>query len=161
MISYREAQEIILAETRSFGTEIIGLDDADGRILAEDIFADRDYPPFNRSAMDGYAVMIDDWEKGIREFQVQQIIYAGTTPDAALRPGSAFKIMTGAAVPYPADTVIRKEDTLESGGKISFTVNSLKRHRNIAQQGEDLKKGALALSRHTQCSPTVISTFAS
>ena len=68
MISYREAQQIITAEAKSFGVELVDLDEADGRVLAEDILADRDYPPFNRSAMDGYAIRFADWLNGTREF---------------------------------------------------------------------------------------------
>ena len=77
MIFYREAQQIIISHANSFGTETIDLDEADGRVLAEDIFADRDYPPFNRSAMDGYAIRFEDWEKGIRNFKIQEVIFAG------------------------------------------------------------------------------------
>lgn len=160
MITYREAQNIIISKAKSFGIEIIDLNDADGRVLAEDIFADRDYPPFNRSAMDGYAIRHEDWEKGIRNFEVQEIIYAGNIPEKELNHGAAFKIMTGAAVPHPANTVIRREDSIESGTSVSFNINLLKEFNNVARKGEDLKKDALAITSNTKCTPAVISTLA-
>lgn len=160
MITYREAQHIILSEAGSFGVESVALEDADGRVLAEDVFADRDYPPFNRSAMDGYAIVFEDWKSGIREFEVLETIYAGSTPSKKIESGCAFKIMTGAAVPAPADTVIRREDSLASGTRISFVTDNVKAFQNIARKGEDLEKGHLAIQAHTLCTPAVISTLA-
>ncbi|HEY0054551.1 MAG TPA: molybdopterin molybdotransferase MoeA [Pedobacter sp.] len=160
MISYIEAQNLSLSQAKSFGTEILSLDEADGRVLAEDVFADRDYPPFNRSAMDGYAIRFSDWENGIQEFKVQEVIYAGKIPEKELESGSAFKIMTGSAVPFPADTVIRREDSNEENQKVSFTIDTLKIFQNIARKGEDLKKGQLTITAATLCTPSVISTLA-
>ncbi|MBC7915941.1 MAG: molybdopterin molybdotransferase MoeA [Pyrinomonadaceae bacterium] len=160
MISYREAQETILSEANSFGIEIISLDNADGRVLAESVFADRDYPPFNRSAMDGYAIRTEDWDKGIREFEIQEVIYAGELPTNELKHSAAFKIMTGAAVPSPANAVIRREDALTSGNTVSFLAEFIRPFQNIARKGEDLIKDCLAIDSHTLCSPAVISTLA-
>src|SRR5687768_5984419 len=98
MLSYIEAQHIIKSFARSFGTEKVSLDDALGRVLAEKIIADRDYPPFNRSAMDGYAIQSEDFEKGIKQFKVIDTIYAGGTSTKRLSAGDCYKIMTGAAV---------------------------------------------------------------
>lgn len=160
MISYQEAQSIILSEAKSFGKEIISIDDADGRILAEDIFADRDYPPFNRSAMDGYAVKFEDWEDGLKNFKIQEVIYAGNISSKVLEKGAAFKIMTGAAVPLSANTVIRREDALENEGNVSFNIDSLTEFQNIAKKGEDLEKGAMAIAKHSVCTAALIGTLA-
>ena len=160
MISFREAQQIIVSKARSIGTELIDLETADGRVLAEDIPADRDYPPFNRSAMDGYAFQLHDWEEGIREFVVQQIIYAGERPGSTLKKGHCFKIMTGAAVPNPADVVIRREDAKEAEDKVSFTIEKLSRFQNIAKQGEDLKQNEIAIKANSLCTPALIGTLA-
>jgi molybdopterin molybdotransferase len=129
-------------------------------VLAEDILADRDYPPFNRSAMDGYAINSKDWNEGIRSFQVQEVIYAGSIPQTALQAGAAFKIMTGASVPLSADTVVRREDAEELEGFVAFKIESLSPFQNIARKGEDLKTNAVAISRSTRCSAAVISTLA-
>jgi molybdopterin molybdotransferase len=91
MISFIEAQQLITSLARSFGTEEIALADADCRVLAEDIYADRDYPPFNRAAMDGYAINTNDWEAGLRNYTVQQVIFAGERANAELSNGTCYK----------------------------------------------------------------------
>lgn len=160
MLTYKEAQEIIIAQAKSFGVEIINLNDADGRVLAEDIFADRDYPPFNRSAMDGYAIRLEDWINGTKAFEIQEVIFAGTIPSEELKPNAAFKIMTGAAVPLSANTVIRREDANESSNGVSFNISKLKEFQNIALKGEDLKRNSLAIKSNTICTPAIIGTLA-
>ena len=66
MISLQQAQQLVLEQARSFGKEIILLDDAVGRVLSEPVVADRDYPPFNRATMDGMAISSVDWNNGIQ-----------------------------------------------------------------------------------------------
>ena len=160
MIDFKEAQRIIIEHAKSFGSEYIALEDADGRILAEDILADRDYPPFNRSAMDGYTFRFSDWQVGIRNFHVQEIIYAGMQPSRSLEPGACFKIMTGAPVPAPADVVIRREDSTEENSVVSFNVTEIRQFQNIAKKGEDLQNKEIALRSNNICSPAIISTLA-
>src|SRR5687767_4732799 len=106
MLSYIEAQHIIKSFAHSFGKEKVLLDDALGRVIAEDVFADRDYPPFNRSAMDGYAIRAEDLQNGIKQFQIIDAIYAGGVTKKGLASGQCYKIMTGAAVPITCDAVI-------------------------------------------------------
>jgi molybdopterin molybdotransferase len=77
MISYKEAQDIIKSHALSLDKELINIDDACGRVLAEDIVAERDFPPFNRSAMDGIAIRAEDFHKGIRDFRIVETIFAG------------------------------------------------------------------------------------
>src|ERR1700732_1501940 len=105
MITYQQAQEIVVKQARSFGQEKVGLEQAYGRVLAEAIRADRDYPPFHRATMDGYAIRYSDWEDGIRRFEVAEIIYAGEAATKSLAKGACYKIMTGAPVPPDADTI--------------------------------------------------------
>lgn len=160
MITYQEAQQLVRAEAKSFGIETVSIDDCNGRVLVENIFADRDYPPFNRSAMDGYAINFEDWRRGERTFTIQQTIYAGDVMSQKLEEGSAFRIMTGAAVPQSADTVIRREDASEDGNHVSFIADNVTRFKNIAKKGEDLKKSSLAIAANSVCSPAVIATLA-
>lgn len=160
LIDFRKAQQLVQSKARSFGQETVALEDADGRFLAEDIRADRDYPPFNRSAMDGYALRLEDWKSGHKSFQIQDVIFAGGSSKTALVPGACFKIMTGAPVPPEANVVIRREDALEKNGAVEFTVQEIKPFQNIAPQGEDLKKDSIALPQGIYCSPAVISTLA-
>src|SRR5712691_7527218 len=82
-----------------------------GLVLAEDIAADRDVPPFRNSAMDGYAVRGDDVASAPVELRVVGEIAAGGFPDRAVASGEAMRIMTGAPMPDGADTVVRVEDT--------------------------------------------------
>jgi molybdopterin molybdotransferase len=161
MLNYKEARQQIISLAKSFGTETIGLEDADGRVLSEDIYADRDYPPFNRSAMDGYAIHTNDWEAGIRNFKLQQVIYAGQSEQANLSPGTCYKIMTGAPVPLSANAVIRREDAVQIDDAVSFNVEIVNPFQNIAKQGEDIKSGGHILDAHHRCTPVIISLLAS
>lgn len=146
---------------RSFGQEPVLPDDAFGRVLAESILADRDYPPFNRAAMDGYAIKIADWQKGTRIFEIKETIYAGAQHSADLAPGECYKIMTGAAVPICADTVIRKEDAKESNKRVELKTATIRSYQNIAKKGEDIRFGQPVLSAQRLCDPVVISLLAS
>lgn len=161
MLSYTEAQYIIKSSARSFGAEKISLDDALGRVLAEKIIADRDYPPFNRSAMDGYAIRSEDFVNGSRKFKVVDTIYAGGRSDKLISNGECYKIMTGAAVPLSADTVIRREDAEEINQLVSFSVSQLKPFQNIARKGEDLQNGNIILDKPQRCNASIIGLLAS
>lgn len=160
MLTYKQAQRAITALSRSFGTESIALDDTDGRVLAEAIEADRDYPPFDRATMDGYAINTLAWDNGIRVFNIQQVIYAGQTGETELQQAGCYKIMTGAPVPTSANAVIRREDAEQAGDVVTFTVESIKPYQNVARQGEDIKAGKAILNSNTVCTPAVISLLA-
>jgi len=161
MLSYIEAQHIIKSFAHSFGTEKVLLDDALGRVIAEDVFADRDYPPFNRSAMDGYAIRAEDLENGIEKFEIVDTIYAGGTTEKNLSSGQCYKIMTGAAVPISANAVIRKEDAEQNENVVSFLIDDIKPFQNIARRGEDLKKNDLVLSKPIRCNAAITGVLAS
>ncbi|RKR84818.1 molybdopterin molybdotransferase [Mucilaginibacter gracilis] len=160
MLTYIQARQTITALSRLFGTEIINLAGADNRVLAQAVSADRDYPPFNRATMDGYAINIADWENGTRQFTVQQIIYAGQAEQADLQAAHCYKIMTGAPVPPSANAVIRREDAEALNILVSFNVTTIKPYQNIARQGEDIKSGQSILTANTLCTPAVVSLLA-
>ena len=178
MIDFRKAQELVLQQARSFGTERVPLEQAVGRVLAETIRADRDYPPFDRASMDGYAVRYDDVEKGIRRFTVIETLLAGYRPQRPLLEGECYKIMTGAAVPAGADTVIRRENTGEKEGIMElpeWPVEALpaailpapadprfpwRPFQNIARKGEDLRDGEIVIDSPCICEPPVIGLLA-
>src|ERR1700694_773712 len=111
-----------------------------GLVLAEDITADRDVPPFRNSAMDGYAVHGDDVASAPVELRVVGEIAGGGFSDRAVRPGEAMRIMTGAAMPDGADTVVRVEDTDNASDLVTITAATPK-GMAIRHAGEDLKKG--------------------
>jgi molybdopterin molybdotransferase len=160
MKTFEEAIQIITDICKPFEKETINLEYADGRILAENIYADRDYPPFNRAAMDGYAIMSKDWEKGIRNYRIADTIFPGMPQRETLTSGSCYKIMTGSATPEIADIIIRREAADETAGQVVLHAETIKSYQNIARQGEDTKTGTLLLSSPLKCTPQVIALLA-
>src|SRR5277367_6242197 len=110
MVCAEEAEKIILQQCRDFGTEIVSFDNCLGRVLAEDIKADRDLPPFNRVTMDGIAVSYNAIENGISTFRIKSVQAAGNEPVEIGEQNECVEIMTGAMIPGSTDTVIRYED---------------------------------------------------
>jgi molybdopterin molybdotransferase len=161
MISFSEAQHLVAEQARSYGKEKVYLDDAMGRVLCETIIADRDYPPFNRAAMDGYAIRHEDWIAGLRSFTIREIIYAGSAEKNPISKGECYKIMTGAAVPGYANSIIRREDVTENGNEIKCSIESLDVFQHIAKQAEDLKNGEVIYSHPVVCTPPIIGILAS
>lgn len=161
MISIEEAQKLINAQARNFGVEEISIDNALNRILAEDIFADRDYPPFNRATMDGYAVVSSDFNKDKKTtLQLIGVLHAGNVSAQIVSPGTCIKIMTGAPVPEGADAVVRFEDTIENNALVEFTINTVLPKQNIASQGEDTKSNELLLEKNIKLNALSIAVLA-
>ncbi|MBY0426117.1 MAG: molybdopterin molybdotransferase MoeA, partial [Cytophagales bacterium] len=145
-----EAKDKVLSFARSFGEEIRALDEVQGRVLAEDILTDRPYPPFNRAAMDGYAIRYEDFMgNSSREFNVLGEIHAGDGISIDwTTAGDCVKIMTGAPTPLCFDTIIRVEDSVSLGqGKVKFECGTIKLGQNISKMGEDISKGEVLLSK--------------
>src|SRR5688572_5372485 len=116
LISVREAIDVIDRTEVRPRVVRVPLGEADGMRLAADVTADRDYPPFAKSLMDGYAVRSADVVgKSAAELRVVGELAAGTTPDRAVGPGEAIAIMTGAPLPPGADGVVPVEDTERRG----------------------------------------------
>lgn len=161
MISIEEAQRLISEQTRSFGTEEISIDDALNRILAEDIFADRDYPPFNRATMDGYAVLSSDFNNDKQTIlQLIGVLHAGNISTQVVTTGTCIKIMTGAPVPEGADAVVRFEDAAEKNGEVEFLIHQVLPKQNIAPKGEDNKKDELILEKNIKLNALSIAVLA-
>lgn len=161
MISFKHARDLILTKVTTFGTEEVALENALGRILDENVFAPRDFPPFNRSAMDGIALRFADLQSGIKEFNGVETVFAGNLASKAIVSGECYKIMTGAPVPEYADTVIRFEDTSEKNGLIKVLADDFSLYQHIAQQGQDLKKAELAIKKGTAINIATIGLLAS
>jgi molybdopterin molybdotransferase len=178
MIDFRKAQELVLQQARSFGSETVPLEQATGRVLAETLLADRDYPPFDRASMDGFAVRYCDLENGIRRFTIAETLLAGYAPKQPIGAGECYKIMTGAVVPASADTIIRRENAGEEAGAIqlpelppeALPAATLpapvdprfpwRPYQNIARKGEDLRSGDIVIDRPCVCEPPVIGLLA-
>ena len=161
MMNYTEARAMLRQRARSFGTDILPLEQSYGRVLTGTIRADRDYPPFNRATMDGYALRIEDLQQGIREFRVAATILAGDATSPQLSAGECYRIMTGASVPADADMVIRREDTEEGERSIRVRVDTARPFLNIARQGEDLRAGDLVIDSPCIAEPAIIGLLAS
>ena len=140
---------------------------ASGRVLAEPIIADRDSPPIDVSAMDGYAIRLADLSQsqphGVA-MRIAAVAAAGAAPPG-LPPHEAVQIFTGAAVPTEADCVVRREDTIEAVHEVKFVVlaDSLRVGQNIRRRGENIQAGQIVLARGTVLSAPVmgaIATFA-
>ena len=136
-----EARAQILAQTPAApATQCLALQDCLGRILSEDVVAARDVPPFDNSAMDGYAVRYTDIPGPI---PVTQRIPAGSAADA-LKPGTAARIFTGGVLPIGADTVVMQENTREQSGLVTV-VEQPAEGANIRRRGSDIGAGDIVL----------------
>lgn len=157
MITLKQAIEVACTKAQPLGVEKAGILQAMGRILAQDVFADADMPPFNKSAMDGYACRREDLGM---ELAVVEVIPAGCPPSKMIEAGQCSKIMTGAQVPEGADVVFMVEYSEETvPGKVRFT--GAKTNTNICLKGEDLKANDLILSSVTMLRPQHIAILAS
>ena len=118
-----------------------------GYILAEDVYADRDYPPFHRAAMDGYAVNFSDIESGKNNFPVCAVIHAGDPADEPCKPGHCIKIMTGASVPAGANVLFKVEDCQVNGDLIELPLSGTKEWLNIDRKGQVYKSKDIILKK--------------
>ncbi len=125
-------------------TETVPLDEADGRILAQDILADRDYPPFNRSARDGFAVIAADVAKVPADLDLIGETRAGEPSRFKLQPGQTVEIMTGAPGPENADAVVMVEHSSRNGSRVTLH-NSVASGRNLIMAGSETKEGQLVM----------------
>jgi len=157
MITLDEALKIVLSTSYELGTEKVDLLHSPGRVLAEEVISDMDMPPFDKSAMDGFACRREDLEN---DLEVIETIAAGQHPVHSIGENQCARIMTGAMVPGGADVVIKVEET-ESlpGGKIRFTGE--KTQANIALKGEDIQSAEVVLRKGTWIKPQHIAVMAS
>ncbi|MDR1096287.1 MAG: molybdopterin molybdotransferase MoeA [Spirochaetaceae bacterium] len=141
------ARELLLAETEPVaGSVVVPLMAALGGVTAREIYAPRDNPPFDRSALDGFAFRSGETaaasEQVPARFRLSGVIYAGDAGDTGPGPGEAVKIMTGAPIPPGADCMIGKENARAEGGEVIIT-GPIAKHDNVIFRGEDIEKGAL------------------
>ncbi|MCS6896720.1 MAG: molybdopterin molybdotransferase MoeA [Nitrospira sp.] len=159
-----EARNVVLDATVALGVEKISILEALGRTLAEDIVAERDNPPWNNSAMDGFAVRWEDikQEHAIQRpvtLKVVEDVPAGKMPTKTVRAGEAIRIMTGAPIPEGADTVVKVEDTEQEAGEVRI-FKAEPRGANIRLQGEDVTKGTCIIQKGTVIRPAEVGMLA-
>ena len=147
MISYLRARQIIVEQitkqNAALDVESVELAVAHGRVLARAVLADRDYPPFDRSTRDGYAVWAADVSEGAILTCVGEI-KAGDVPPISINAGECLQIMTGAAVPSGADAVVMIEHTLRLVDAVTFSRNA-RAGQNFVPRGSEIKTGQTVL----------------
>ena len=155
MISFEEALKITEKYKPETGIEYLPFIDSIGRCLAEDIVSDINMPPFNKTAVDGYACRKEDIN---RELIINEIIPAGASASRKVGEGECVKIMTGAAIPDGANWVFMVEDAEENNGRVRFKGKPGK--DNIARMGEDMHEGDIVLKAGRLIKPQDIAVMA-
>lgn len=148
LISVEKATEIILNQRIGFGTAFVRIDEAYGRVLAEPLLADRDFPPFDRVTMDGIAIDFQSFATGQRTFPIEGVQTAGEQQLTLQNPKSCIEVMTGASLPKGTNTVIRYEDLTIENGTASLEAN-INDKQNVHQKGEDHATGDLIIPEKT------------
>jgi len=161
--SVADAQACILQHVKRLNIEHVALHDSLDRVLAEDVAANRNHPPYDVSAMDGYALSFVDIELATSDkpvnLSVVDDIRAGQMPQIKIEQGQAARIMTGAPTPLGIDTVIRVEDTVLNGDVVSI-LTPPKKGANIRPLGENLKTGHVVLTKGITITPGVLAILA-
>lgn len=160
MIPISEALKIIESETFSLEAESVKLENSVGRVLAEEIRADMDLPPFDRSQMDGFAVKIEDVKNAPVELKIIGESIAGKGFDGEMKSGEAVRIMTGARIPDGANSVQKVELTEESGGFIKI-FEATKLNQNTVLKGAEIESGAKVFDAGEIVSENMIAGIAS
>lgn len=163
MVTVDEARQIILNKIECLPSEEVSILESLGGVLDEDVYAEADIPPFNNSAMDGYAVKAED-TAGANvepvELRVLGDVAAGYVPKSAIGSGEAIRIMTGAQMPEGADAVVMVEVTerTDSGVRI---LEAVKAGEHVRYAGEDIRKGDAAIKQGKKIIPGDIGMIAS
>ncbi len=161
MITMDEATKII--KDNCIRREVVSIEPADayGMVIAEDVLSDIDIPPFDKSAMDGYALRASDVKVPGAVLAVKGVVSAGTVYNDVIKSGECVKIMTGAPVPDGADAVVMVEHTEISDDTCVRIMKSVWRGKNICIKGEDVKCNMVVLRDGSLIQGTEIAIFAS
>jgi molybdopterin molybdotransferase len=161
MITVAEATQIILDCAKDFGTHTRALEQSIGHVLAEDLNADRDFPPFTRVTMDGIAIHYHAYAEGQRAFPVEGIQAAGEAQKSLSNLSACLEVMTGAMLPINTDTVIRYEDVEIREHTAHISPEAIVRPtQNAHPQGQDRQQGAVLIKAGRQISPAEVGVAA-
>ena len=159
MIPISKALRIVSEQVRNLGSEKVRIDTCVGRFLAEDIVADIDLPPFDRSQMDGFAVRAADTINAPAELKIVGESAAGKGWHKTLKKGEAVRIMTGAPVPQGADSVQKVELTSEVGLSVTI-LKPVKKGASIVKMGSEVKKGSKVFAKGERVTENMIAAIA-
>lgn len=160
-VTVAQADKIIQSQLHNFGMEEIFYEAAPGRVLAENIYADRDLPPFNRSTVDGIAIDFEAYNAGQRSFKIKATQAAGEPPAPVSAKDECIEIMTGAALDNSVNTVIRYEDIDITNSMATVKNIKVKNGQNIHLRGKDKKKGDQVADAGSIITPALLGLLAS
>ena len=161
MIEVAEAEALILAQMPRFQARHEPLAACAGRVLAEDIHAERDQPPFDRVTMDGIAISFRDWDAGVRSFEVLGTQAAGAEPLGVRAPSQCIEVMTGTALPQGVDTVVPIERVQRTGTTAAIAADApIKAEQFVHRRGSDHAAGSLVLRAGIRLGPPEIAVLA-
>jgi len=160
MINFDEAYNLVLEHTLDLGIEKVELLKSNGRVLAEVILADRDFPPFDRATKDGIAINYAAIEKGVKSFKIEAVISAGMPQQKLGDSSNCLEIMTGAVVPENSDTVIMYEHLDIKDGYANLNKEVLQ-GQDIHCKGSDVISGTVLLKKNILIGPAEIGVLAS
>jgi molybdopterin molybdotransferase len=161
MLPFEEALAIVLAEVKPLPGEEVTLEQALGRVLAEDVASDQDLPPFDRAAMDGFALRAADVATAPAALDVVGEVRAGEWPDLVIGPGQAARIMTGAPLPQGADAVQQVERTQPLDEFRVTILAAVAAGANVAPRGSEVRAGETVLRRGRRIDPSAVAVLAS
>ena len=160
LINVEDALNIVLNEAVKFGTEEIDFKESSGRVLRENIMADREMPPFNRVSMDGIAIKTSSFESGRRDFKIENVQAAGSEQLALTNDEHCLEAMTGAMLPVGADAVIPYELINIENGSARINMESVIYFQNIHKKGLDRKLNDVLIPINTKISAAEIGVLA-
>ncbi len=160
MISVAEAIQIVIEAALPLPDEAVPLHLAAGRVLRENLTADRDFPPFDRVSMDGIAINFEAFERGNRSFFIENTQAAGAPQLALAQIENCLEVMTGAMLPQGTDTVIRYEDLNIEKGFATISIEKVQAGQNIHRQGVDRKQGGVIVPIGSLISPAEVGVAA-
>lgn len=160
---YEEARDLLLSLVRTGETEHVPLDECAGRVLAQELRAAENVPPFDRSPYDGYALRAEDVKDASREapvtLRVVEDIPAGSAPTQRVIAGTASRVMTGAPIPEGADTVIMFEKTEFTESSVTLFA-PVRLGDNVIRAGDDIRAGALLVPAGTRIDAALAGSLA-
>jgi molybdenum cofactor synthesis domain-containing protein len=164
-LQFDEALGIVLEAAEPVReTERVGLRDADGRVAAADVVAELDVPPFDRAAMDGYAVLASDTQGASaaspRALHCVERVFTGQLPHRQITAGECIEIATGAPVPHGADAVVMFEETRREPGELVQVLAPVRSRQNIGARGSDVAAGQVVIRKDQVLSPAGIGAIA-
>ena len=160
LTSSNSALEIILNQSANFEIEEVDFINSLGRVLKENIVADRDFPPFNRVSMDGIGICFDSFKNGQRKFTIEGIQPAGSPQLTLKNSKNCIEVMTGAVLPNNVDVVIPYEQVEIENSIATVQIEEVQQFKNIHKKGTDKQKGDLIITENTLISSAEIGVLA-